>query len=177
MPTSIYLDRETSHYISAFGIAAIVIEADRILVCHRPADIPHTVDVIWWLRAADAERVAQRARAIVSKLVSAPAAVPAAARDLAVGLTGHNDLLVRVKAATQAAKPSRHASVGNLKEFNAAYKARRLRAAAEGKTFMPYAAALRRLRGALATRAAARSGAVAAKAERASLIAQVFVET
>jgi hypothetical protein len=66
MPTSIHLDGETARYLSAFGIAAIVVKADRILVFHRPADLPHTVDVIWWLRAADAERVVRRAMAFVS---------------------------------------------------------------------------------------------------------------
>jgi hypothetical protein len=163
--------------ISAFSIAAIIVKADRILVFHRPADLPHTVDAIWWLRASDAERVAQRARAIVSKLVTAQAAVPAAARDLAVGLTGHNDLLVRAKAATQrlASETEQARLSGRLREFNAAYKARRLQATAEGKSFPSYTVALRRLRGALARQAAGRSGA-AAQAETADLMATVFGE-
>jgi hypothetical protein len=174
VPISIHLDGETSRYLSAFSIAAIVVKADRVLVFHRPADLPHTVDAIWWLRAADAERVAQRARAVVSKLVSASAAVPAAARDLAVGLTAHDALLVRVKAATQrlASQTEQARISGHLRDFNAAYKARRLKAQAEGRGFMSYTVALRRLRGQLATRAAARSGVVVADGK--DLMAAVF---
>jgi hypothetical protein len=53
MPVSVYLNGETSRYISAFGIAAIVVEGDRIVVCHRPRDIPHVVGAIYWARGAD----------------------------------------------------------------------------------------------------------------------------
>jgi hypothetical protein len=175
MAISIFLNGETARYLSAFSIAAIVVKADRILVFHRPADLPHTVEAIWWLRAADAERVAQRARAIVSKLISASAAAPAAARDLAVGLTSHNDLLVRAKASVQrlASQTEQARLSGHLRDFNREYKTRRLKAQNEGRTFPSYTVALRRLRGALAQQAAARSGA-AAKIETASLIAQVL---
>jgi hypothetical protein len=178
MPVSIHLDGETSRYLSAFGIAAIVVEADRILVCHRPGDIPHTVDAIWWLRAADAERVALRARASVSNLVDAQAAVPAAARALMIGLTLHNDLLMRVKTATQrlAANVENARTTGHLQAFNTQYKARRLAASAEGKPFMSYATALKRLRGELAREAAGRSGVVT-KAETADLFKAVFGES
>jgi hypothetical protein len=50
MPVSVYLNGETSRYISAFGIAAIVVEADRILVCHRPGDIPDYGASFFFLR-------------------------------------------------------------------------------------------------------------------------------
>jgi hypothetical protein len=49
--------------------------------------------------------------------------------------------------------------------------ARRLKAQAQSKPFMPYTAALRRLRGALAGQAASRSGVVA---DARTLLAQVF---
>jgi hypothetical protein len=173
MPT-VVLDTEVCRYLSAFSIAAIVLKAQRITAYHRPQDIPGTVDWIGWLRAADAERVVRRAQAF-GKLSDAASAVAAAARDLGVGLTGHDDLLRRVQAATaRIANQTEQARVnGHLKAFNAAYKARRLKARAQGKPFMPYTAALRRLRGLLATKAAANSGA-GTESGTASLFAAVF---
>jgi hypothetical protein len=96
-------------------------------------------------------------------------------RGAAVGLTAHSDLLVRVKAATQrlAASVEHARTAGHLQAFNIQYKARRLAALAERKTFMSYAAALKRLRGELAREAASRSGAVT-KAETTDLFKAVF---
>jgi hypothetical protein len=175
MPT-VVLDTEVCRYLAAFSIAAVTVQGDRITAYHRARDIPGTVDWIGWLRAADAERVVRRAQAF-GKITDAANAVLAAARDLGVGLTGHSDLLIRVKAATtRIASQTEAARVnGHLKAFNQQFKARRLRAAAEGKTFMSYTAALRRLRGELATKAAGRSGAVT-QSETAGLFAAVFGE-
>jgi hypothetical protein len=173
MPISIHLNGETARYLAAFSIAAILVKAERILVFHRPADLPHTVDAIWWLRAADAERVVKRARAL-GRLTDAPNAVMGAARDLGVGLTAHDDLLRRVRAATQRiASDLEHARMaGHLRDFNRRYKVLRLQAQSEGRPFMSYEKAKRRLRGALATKAAAIANVV--KADTRTLLAQVF---
>jgi hypothetical protein len=97
---AVSLNSETCQYIAAFSIAAIAVQADRITAYHRPKDIPGRVDWIGWLRAADAERVVRRAQAF-GKVTDGASAVAAAARDLGVGLTGHDDLLRRVQAATE----------------------------------------------------------------------------
>jgi hypothetical protein len=50
MPVSVHLDGENSRYLPAFGIAAIVVEADRILVCHHPGDNPDYAASFFFLR-------------------------------------------------------------------------------------------------------------------------------
>jgi hypothetical protein len=175
MPT-IVLTSETCRYLAAFSIAAITVQGDRIVAYHRPADIPGSVDWIGWLRAADAERVVRRAQGF-GKITDAANAVRAAARDIGVGLTAHDDLLTRVRAATQriANEVETARMAGYLKDFNHRYKTLRLRAQSEGRPFMSYSQAVRKLRGALATSAASRSSA-ATKAATAGLFATVFGE-
>jgi hypothetical protein len=158
MPT-ILLDAQTCQYIASFGIAAITAEADGVKVYHRPNDVPRVVDAIFWARAADAEAVAKRAKAWGGK-IGASAAIAAAGRDLAVRLSPHDEFMTRVRSATQRIAGNVEAARlnGHLRRFNQEFKSRRLKATAEGKPFMSYTAALRRLRGVLATKAAARSG-------------------
>jgi hypothetical protein len=84
--------------------------------------------------------------------------------------------LRRVRAATQriasGVEQARVAS-GHLKDFNKRYQSLRLQAHAEGRKFMTYSQAVRKLRTAVAAKAAANSGA-AAKAETANLLDAVF---
>jgi hypothetical protein len=174
MPTTVVLDSEVCRYLSSFSIAAVAVHGGRIVAYHRPGDIPGCVDWIGWCRSADAERVVRRATHF-GKLTDAANAVAAAARDVGVGLTAHDDLLRRVQAATQriANDVETARMAGRLKDFNREFKNRRLKAQSEGRPFMSYETAKRRLRGALATKAARRSGVVA-NTNTTDLLASVF---
>jgi hypothetical protein len=138
------LNSETSRYLAAFSMAAVTVQGERIIAYHRPADIPGSVDWIGWLRATDAERVVRRAVGF-GKITDAANAVRAAARV--------DDLLTLVRAATQriANEVETARMAGYLKGFNHRYKTLRLQAQSDGRPFMSYSQAVRKLRGALAT--------------------------
>jgi hypothetical protein len=91
-----------------------------------------------------------------------------------VGLTSHD--LMRVAATQRMVNEVETARMaGHLKDFNHRYKTLRLQAQSEGRRCMSYSQAVRKSSGALATKAAASSGAVA-KTSKADLFNAVFGE-
>jgi hypothetical protein len=129
-------------YLTSFGAVAITVDRyGRVRITRDP----HNVSLCWWCREADARKiveVAQRDGDVVG----------AAAR-LSIKLTAHEtaaakarEKVAQLEAALQAAQQD-----GLLKFFNSQYREFRLRAKAQGKPFMSYQQASRRLRAAVAS--------------------------
>jgi hypothetical protein len=149
-------------YVRRFDLAAIAATRDgRVVVTRDPAG----ACAAWWCKAEDAGPIL---RWLVSHLSHD---APFAARTLGLAVTEHATMVQRAAVAVARIETGLDAAQksGPLKSFNAAYKAHRIAAQAQGQRFMSYAQAQARLRSALAS-AAAKGG----KVESAELFARVF---
>ena len=133
-------------YVAAFNLVAIVQwRDDRLGVCKNPTG----GEAAWWCPSKDAGAVIHAANANGRD-------VPAAAARLKVTLTSHEAVARRVGEAIGRIDDGLKAAQrrGDLAFFNQLYKAQRVAAAAQGRGFMAYGLALRRLRIAVAHAAA-----------------------
>ena len=147
-------------YLKAFNLRAIARTRDgRLIVTRDPAECAEA----WWCARQHAGKVAKGARADHLD-------VEAAAQRLGLTVTAHDIVLQRVAYSTtrldQLLERAQHD--GLLSFFNTEYARRRKAAAGEGKGFMLYSVAKRRLTDAIVECAA--HGAVPTRA----LVASVF---
>jgi hypothetical protein len=142
-------------YLIASGATAIsVIENVTGCVFRIGTKIDPRAASVHWLREAQAKPVMNAARRIAGKspdLTKATSALAKAASDQRVTLTEHAVAMMRAEEA--AAKLNRYMDslrgTGVLREFNRAFKRRRMEAMLRGEGFMNYKAAELRLRRAL----------------------------
>jgi hypothetical protein len=141
-------------YLAASGAVPItVIDRDGVgvVIVGRTSD---TVAGRWWIHAHAAARVAAQARrfaGIAPDVASAIAAVQRSAALLGAILTADDVAISRAGAAMQRldAMIETMRADGTLRQFNVRYKAGRAEAAAEGRGFISYGAAMQRLKLAL----------------------------
>jgi hypothetical protein len=136
-PTIQPLSAVERDYLSAFNLTCVAISpSGRVYVSHNPVG----ASLAWWCRAADAGQVA--------RVAWMDGDVPGAAQRLGVTVTAHAVVAARVKERTAKIDQAIAAAInaGVLQQFNAEYRKRRLAAKRDGKHFMSYAEALRRLR-------------------------------
>ena len=140
------LSHSARDYVRAFDLTCIALWRDGRLGVSRN---PKGADQAWWCPAKDAGALVRAANANGKD-------VAAAAGRLKTPLTDHATVAQRVEAAVGQIDASLNAAQrrGDLAFFNQAYKARRTAAAAQGRGFMSYGLALRRLRQAVAGAAA-----------------------
>jgi len=125
------------NFLYTFGSTSIAITArGAILLTANPVGCEQA----WWLKRTDAERLL--AECYVKGDVEAAAKrlqIPLTAHDLAVMRAGK--ALAQIDVILEQAPAS-----GDLRRFNAAYKAKRLRAQARGERFMSYGTAQEKLK-------------------------------
>jgi hypothetical protein len=142
-------------YIFQFGIAAICISsAGRISV---GSDLSRAAAVLWARDRATAEQIVMAlGEARPGTIEQAIAEIRSAADRLGAILSPHDTVMERVRTATGklTAKLDQAQNAGDLRFFNKAYRAYRVEAQRQGRTFLPYNAALARLRKAIAGAAA-----------------------
>jgi hypothetical protein len=146
-------------YVTAFDLSAVATAATgRIFLSQNPAKATSA----YWCTAGEARRVARVAKESGD--------IVGAAKELHVHLTPHERLIERTVARTarieQVLETATHE--GWLKFFNAEYRKRRLAARRNGKRFMSYECASRKLRQAIA-RCLANGGIISP-----ALVTQVF---
>jgi hypothetical protein len=127
-------------YLASFDSIAIVLTSKGSLLA---LPNPTGYEAAFWVKKTDAQRLLEEARERGD--------VEAAARRLGIAITPHDICLMRVDrqlarldSILVAARRN-----GHLREFNRAYKAKRLAAVAKGGNFMPYHTAEKRLQRAL----------------------------
>jgi hypothetical protein len=140
------LSHSARDYVRAFDLVSVCRWRDGRLGVSRN---PKGAEQAWWCPAKAAGALVRAANANGKD-------VAAAAGRLKTPLTDHATVAQRVEAAVGQIDASLAAAQrrGDLAFFNQAYKARRTAAAAQGKGFMAYGLALRRLRQAVASVAA-----------------------
>jgi hypothetical protein len=140
------LSHSARDYVRAFDLVSVCRWRDGRLGVSRN---PKGAEQAWWCPAKAAGALVRAANANGRD-------VAAAAARLKTPLTDHAVVAQRVEAAVGQIDASLAAAQrrGDLAFFNQAYKARRTAAAAQGKGFMAYGLALRRLRQAVASVAA-----------------------
>jgi hypothetical protein len=153
-----------AEYVARFDLTAVAVTRDgRVIVTRDPSGA--RAKAAWWCVASDAGPLLRWL------LERGSHDVPFAARTLGSTVTEHATVVQRAATALGRidAGLDKAQEDGLLRSFNAAYRAYRLAAKAEGRRFMGYAKARARLRAALAS-AAANGG----KTEPAELFANVF---
>src|SRR5438128_1739844 len=144
-------------YLAASGAVPITItERDGVCSIHAGGKSDKMSDIIStvWLDERDAPRVAREARRLAGDSPDASTATAALARSAAsIGapLTPDDVAIARADDAAQRLDSMLETMRrdGTLREFNAAYKARRSAAAARGEGFMGFGVAMARLKAAL----------------------------
>ena len=127
--------KQVRDYLAAFDLRAVFVAPDGDV---RVGLDPGVADAAWWTGRRDAHRVARRARSTV------PIDILAAAAQLGIPLTEHDEAVARARAAvarinaTLAAAHDR----GDLQFFNSEFRRRRAAARAAGERFMSYAEAM-----------------------------------
>jgi hypothetical protein len=152
-----------AEYVGRFDLAAIAATRDgRVVVTRDPAG----AKAAWWCKAEDAGPILRWL------LEHRSHDAPYAARTLGLTVTEHATVVQRAAVAVARIEVGlgKAQEYGLLKQFNAAYRAHRLAAKANGRRFMSYQQAQARLKAALAS-AAAKGGEVEPAAE---LLAGVF---
>lgn len=135
------LPASSRDYLEAFGVRAVCVSPTG-KVSHT--DDPEGASLAWWCPEKDARRAAAEARHNGD--------IEEAARRLGVRLTEHTRAAERAAEKTaklEAALREANAN-GLLQWFNAEFRRRRLAATKDGRKFMPYTVAQRRLRTAMA---------------------------
>ena len=125
-------------YFRTFDLAAVAVTRDGRLFSTRD---PSGAEAAWWLQACDVGAVLAKARADSGD-------VPKAAAKLGVKVVEHSAALQRTEELSKRLDTRMHAAqeTGDLVIFNREYRRRRLQAQAAGEPFLPYRAAVRRLR-------------------------------
>jgi len=145
------LSHSARDYVRAFDLTSIALWRDGRLGVSRN---PTGAEMAWWCPAKAAGSIIRDANAHGKD-------VAAAAARLHTPLTPHATVAERATEAVDRIDCTLNAARlrGDLAFFNGTYKARRAAAAAQGRGFMSYGVALRRLRKAVAS-VAANGGAV-----------------
>jgi hypothetical protein len=140
------LSSKARDYIRAYDLTSICQWRDGRLGVSR---CPTGAEAAWWCSSKDAGAVVRSANANGRDVV-------AAAARLHTSLTDHATVAQRVDEAVDRIDDGLKAAQrrGDLAFFNQLYKAQRVAAQAQGRRFMPYGVALRRLRIAVAQAAA-----------------------
>jgi hypothetical protein len=154
-PAARSADRAAIAYLIASGATAIsIIENETGCAFRVGTKIDARAAVVHWLAADKAGPVMRKARKLAGRspdISAATAALTQAAGDHRVPLTPHGTAMAR--AGEAAAKLDRYMDslrgTGVLREFNRAFKRRRMEAMLRGEGFMNYKAAELRLRRAL----------------------------
>jgi hypothetical protein len=143
-----------AYLVSSGATALSVIENQTGCVFKVGSKISARAAVVMWLREDEARAVLRKARRLAGRspdLTKATSALTKAATDLRVTLTEHDTAMIR--AGQAAAKLDVYMAslrgTGVLREFNKAFKRRRIEAMLRGEGFMNYKAAEARLRKAL----------------------------
>lgn len=141
LPAIVSLTVAQRAYLRAQGIAVIAVTADGVVKIARDIARIHKPVAAWWCEPAGAVPLLKHCRESGSN------DVPAAARELCIILTPHDRVAAR--AAVYVARIDdallRAKRCGLLGEFNGAYRRARRAARAEGRGFMSYATAHKRL--------------------------------
>jgi len=158
-------------YFAAFDLVCLyVTPCGRVGIGRAPSRAG--AHAAWWARRGDAALIFAAARKATkaSDGLPAAAAILHSARKLGVEITPHAVAMMRVEAALAKTNTKLAAAqaVGALQFFNQEYQRRRRQAQAQGKGFVSYATARRRLERVLA--------GVVAGGISAELIARVFDE-
>ena len=133
-------------YVRAFDLTCIALWRDGRLGVSRN---PTGADQAWWCPAKAAGAVVRSANANGRDVVAAAARLQTPLTDHATVAERATEAVGRIDTALTAAQRR-----GDLAFFNQLYKAQRVAAQGQGRGFMPYGLALRRLRIAVAHAAA-----------------------
>ena len=140
------LSHSARDYVRAFDLTCIALWRDGRLGVSRN---PTGADQAWWCSAKAAGAIVRAANANGRDVVAAAARLKTPLTDHATVAQRVGEAVGRIDDGLKAAQRR-----GDLAFFNQLYKARRVAAQAQGRGFMPYGLALRRLRIAVAHAAA-----------------------
>ena len=137
MPIIEPLSVSSLDYLRSFNLKCIALsKTGRVFTCDNPAGAV----AAWWAKADDIDRIAA---------IAWPSGdVPSAAAKLGLVATPHSVVAKRTadRTAKIDATIKEAVDAGILREFNATYRRLRLQAKRDGKPFVSYSEALRRLR-------------------------------
>jgi hypothetical protein len=154
------LSSKARDYVRAYDLTSICQWRDGRLGVSR---CPTGAEAAWWCSSKDAGAIVRAANANGRDVVAAAARLHTSLTDHATVAQRVDEAVGRIDDGLKAAQRR-----GDLAFFNRIYKAQRVAAAAQGRSFMSYGLALRRLRQAVAA-AAANGGQVTR-----SLMSSVF---
>jgi hypothetical protein len=132
-----------------FDLGCVALTRDGRLFSTRD---PSGAEAAWWLQACDVGAVLAKAKADSGDVVKAAALLGVRLMEHSAALQRTETLIDKLDARVRTVQEA-----GDLAIFNREYRRRRLQAQAAGEPFLPYRAAVRRLRKALAEVAAGKA--------------------